>query len=195
MIENFVDPDDDPRVHAVIDATPVIDGPSTDPRMSAAMLHVFVNDLAQGIKTHKEIATRYGFQDLQHLFVYLQRHPEVRRRIKEHKAIWESDDAVELRIKKLAAISLLDALPQTTNIMNDELHPPAIRLDALKAHARIAGVDTTGAPKERGGELGGGAVGGRFSINIVFPNAGKTETFTTVRTDPPPAVIEAEPAE
>ena len=108
---------------------------------------------------------------------FLQGHPPVVKRIKELRAVWESDESVELRLRKLAGHSLLEAIPDTASIMFDKQVTPGVRLEALRAHARIAGVDSPPA-QPHGGAAGGGAAGGRFSVQIVFNNAGKVETIT-----------------
>lgn len=182
---------DSAELEALIDGQAVMLTPSTDPRMNTVTLHTFMNDLAQGIRTHEEIAVRYGFETVGNLLEYLQSKPEIVRRIKERRAIWQSDDATEIRIKKLSAHAVLDALHETGQIMMDTAHPPGTRIDALKAHARLAGVDAQPNPGKFSGPASDGS--GRFSINIVFPNAGKTETFTTVvKTEPEPKTIEGE---
>jgi hypothetical protein len=74
---------------------------------------------------------------------------------------------------------VLDALRETSQIMMDPIHSDSTRLDALKQHARMAGADGPGRDGREAGAVGALAQG-RFSINIVFPNAGKVESFTTV---------------
>ena len=171
---------DSPALTSLIDASPVVAAPSVDPKMTTVTLHTFMTDLAQNIHSHHaEVATRYGFSDVRAMLDYLKSHPEVVRKIKERKAIWESDDAAELRIRKLSGHAVLDALRETSQIMMDPGHSASTRLDALKQHARMAGADGPGREGREAGVVGTlGA--GRFSINIVFPNAGKTESFTTV---------------
>ena len=75
---------------------------------------------------------------------------------------------------------MLDALRETSQIMMDPIHSASTRLDALKQHARMAGADGPGRDGREAGAVGAHWLQGRFSINIVFPNAGKVESFTTV---------------
>jgi hypothetical protein len=102
----------------------------------------------------------------------------VKRIITELRAIWESGGNLESRIRALAAHALLQASPDNARIMLDTSLHPTIRIDAMKAHAKIAGVDYTPAAARGGG--GSLAEGAQFAVNIVFANAGKVESITTV---------------
>jgi hypothetical protein len=164
-------------VNAVVDATPVVATPAAideQPAMSPQVLWGFCNDCAQNIMPFREIATRYGFVDVPQLKEFILSQNAVRRRVKELRAIWSSDDNVEIRIRQLAQHAVLAALPGTAQIMLNPRNPDATRLDALMNHAKIAGVGHAPVARDSGAGVG------RFSVNIVFPNAGRTETFTTI---------------
>lgn len=161
-------------INAVVDATPVLD---EQPAMSPQVLWAFCTDVAQNVMSYREIATRYGFVDVPQLREFLVAQHAVRRKVKEIRAIYESDENVETRIRHLAGHAVLAALPGTAQIMLNPRNPDSTRLEALQKHARIAGVDRIGAGNENNAGM---PVGGRFSVNIVFPNAGKVESFTTI---------------
>lgn len=166
---------DEEIIDELVDGVPVIGG---DPEMDKSTLYAFCVDMAQKVHPYETIARRYGFAGEQALVEFLQATPPVVKRVKELRAVWESDESVEMRLRKLAGHSLLEALPDTASIMFDKQVTPGVRLEALRAHARIAGVDSPPhAPA--GGAAGGASAGaGRFSVQIVFNNSGKVETIT-----------------
>lgn len=165
-------------IDAVVDATPVVSVPVDEqPSMSPQVLWSFCTDIAQQIMPYREVATRYGFVDGEQLKQFLTVQHMIRKRIKELRAVWHSDDNAETRIRTLAQHAVLAALPGTAQIMLNPRNPDATRMDALMNHAKIAGVGH--APNTiRDGLPGANA--GRFSVNIHFMNAGKTETFATI---------------
>lgn len=167
---------DEEIIDELVDGITVIGG---DPElaMDKSTLYAFCVDMAQKVHPYETIARRYGFAGEQALVEFLQNTPPVVKRVKELRAVWESDESVELRLRKLAGHSLLEALPDTASIMFDKQVTPGVRLEALRAHARIAGVDSP--PHVPSGASGAaGQVGGRFSVQIVFNNSGKVETIT-----------------
>ncbi len=168
--------EEETSVNQIVDSTPVVDD---QPTMSPQVLWSFCNDVAQNIMPYREVATRYGFTDVAQLKEFLIAQEGIRKRVKEIRAVWASDDNVEVRIKHLTQHALLHAVPGTAQIMLNPRNPDATRLDALLAHAKIAGM---GHAPVAG--AGGGPAGGRFSVNIMFPNAGKIETFTTIDATP-----------
>jgi hypothetical protein len=165
-------------INAVVDATSVLPAASEEPAMSPQVLWAFCTDVAQNIHTYTQIALRYGFVDTDDLKRFLVKQVAVRKRIKELRAVWESDDNVENRIRTLAGHSVLTALPETARIMFNPRNPDNTKLDALKHHATIAGVFAP--PRTSHNDGVGGPAAGRFSVNIVFSNAGRTETITTI---------------
>ena len=166
---------DEEIIDELVDGITVIGG---DPEMDKSTLYAFCVDMAQRVHGYDTIARRYGFADENTLAEFLRATPPVVKRVKELRAVWESDESVELRLRKLAGHSLLEALPDTASIMFDKQVTPGVRLEALRAHARIAGVDSP--PHIPAGGAGGvgGAGAGRFSVQIVFNNSGKVETIT-----------------
>lgn len=168
---------DEVEVNAVIDATPVLDD---QPTMSPVVLWAFCVDCAQNIMPYREIATRYGFVDVAQLKLFLLSQHAIRKKVKEIRAVYESDDNVEAKVKKLAGTAVLHALPEIAKIMINPRNPDPIRLDATTKIAKLAGMGH--APQQGNGGSDGP---GRFSVNIMFAN-GKTETITTIERQPEP---------
>jgi hypothetical protein len=56
--------------------------------------------------------------------------------------------------------------------------PDNTRLEAMRDHAKIAGLTSNSWGAGKAGP--GGPEGAKFSVNIMFSNAGVTETITTV---------------
>ncbi len=158
--------------------------PETSPQALAA----FCNDMAQKIHPGETLASRYGFADRAHLKAWLMSHPVVWRKIEELKAVWESDDNVEARARKLAGLALIEAIPSHAQIMLNPDISPGVRIDAFKETARVAGV--AGAPQVGRDGVPGGDAANRFSVQIVFASSGQVESFTTRR--PTQATIDAE---
>lgn len=174
----------DLAIDAAVDATPIL----TDvPEMSTMAFFAFCVDTAQGIHTYAEIAKRYGFESREAMHEFLVNRPVILRKIKELRAVWQSDDNLETRLRKLAGHSVMEAMPDTAAIMFDKAVTPGVRLDALKAHSRIAGVDGLPAMGKDGAARQEG--GGKFSVQIVFSGAGKVETLSLRE---PPPMIEGE---
>jgi hypothetical protein len=178
------EPDDEERadqevINGVVDATAVLD---QVPSFTPQVLYAFCTDVAQNVDTYATIAIRYGFTDVAQMADFLRDQHVIRRRIKEYRAIWESDENVQERIKKLSGHAVLAALPTTARIMLDPNQPAQTRLDAVKQHSIMAGSQATGNGAAAQGS--GGPQATKFSIQIMFANAGKTETFTTIKAEP-----------
>lgn len=175
------DPHDSPgevAINATVDATPVLLDTVT---MAPAVLWAFCVDVAQNIVDYDVLALRYGFDSWQSMQAWIIANAAVRKKIKELRIIWQSDDNVAVRARTLAGHAVLEAIPYTARPLFDEKTTNADRLDTLKMHARIAGID--GNPhtgRENAGGTGGNPGIGRFSVNIVFPNAGRMESITTI---------------
>jgi len=175
------EPDEEERadqevINGVVDATPVL---AEVPAFTPQVLYAFCTDVAQNVHTYAQIALRYGFTDVAQMADFLRDQHVIRRRIKEYKAVWESDDNVQERIRKLSGHAVLAALPSTAQIMMDMKQPAATRIDATKQHAIMAGAQSTG--NAAAGMAGSGPQASKFSIQIMFASSGKTETFTTIQ--------------
>lgn len=141
------------------------------------LLHRFIEDVAQDIVPPGELAQRYSLT--QSDMVDLIRVPEVLRRIKTRRAIWQSDDSIEARIRKYAGTVLLESMPGTGAKLTDPAVPNSIALDYLKAYSRMAGVDGMPAAAKDGG----GAGGNQFTVNFHF-SGDRVERITTVVDQP-----------
>jgi hypothetical protein len=177
--------DDEDEQDDVID--PLVDSMlvlSEDPEMTSATLFAFCNDIAQKVHTYETIARRYGFADPDHMGEYLASHLSITAKIKELRSVYFSDVSTELRLRKLAGHAVLSALPSTADMMFNTKAPESVRIDALKAHARIAGVD--GIPAgARDAAAASAAQASRFSIEILFASNGRMETITTLQPNNP----------
>ena len=170
-------------VNEVVDATPVVIAPVEDqPTMSPQVLWAFCVDCAQNIMPYREIALRYGFTDVPQLRDFLVGQEQIRKRIKELRAVWNSDENLETRVKTLAGHAVLAALPGTAQIMLNPRVPDNTRLEAMRDHAKIAGLTSNSWGAGKAGP--GGPEGAKFSVNIMFSNAGVTERITTVSHEP-----------
>jgi hypothetical protein len=167
-------------INGVVDATSVL---AEVPAFTPQVLYAFCTDVAQNVHTYAQIALRYGFVDVAQMAEFLRDQHVIRRRIKEYKAVWESDTNVRERIRELSGHAVLAALPTTAQIMLDAKQPANTRIDAVKQHAIMAGAQASGIGAAAAG-AGGGPSAAKFSIQIMFANSGKTETFTTIQAEP-----------
>lgn len=180
-------------VNEVVDATPVVIAPVEEqPTMSPQVLWAFCVDSAQNIMPYREIALRYGFLDVPQLRDFLVGQEQIRKRIKELRAVWNSDENLETRVKTLAGHAVLAALPGTAQIMLNPRVPDNTRLEAMRDHAKIAGLTNNSWGAGKAGP--GGPEGAKFSVNIMFQNAGRVETITTVAHEPDVITEEGEAA-
>jgi hypothetical protein len=143
------------------------------------LMQAWCTDIARAVHEPRTIAARYGFEDVAAMQHYVATHPAIERRIKELTAAWESDSNVETRVRCLAGHAVLEALPTTGRLMLDPLIAANTKVDALKAHARIAGVDIPPAVA-RDAQAGASPGQGKFSVQIIFASTGKVENITTV---------------
>lgn len=162
------------------------------PDMNSLTLQAFCNDVARQIHTPGELARRYGFASPRAARDWIDKRPPVHQMIKTIRAIWESEDNVENRIRAYAHHALLEAAPSNAQIMLDPSIHPTVRIDAMKETAKIAGL--TGAPglvRNKDGTISAPGAA-PFAVNIIFQNAGHTESFTAARQDKEPVEIEGE---
>lgn len=161
--DNLLDP--------LIDATPVV--------MSHQQRAAFITDVARKIDEYPTIAMRYGFVDEADMAGYIKSNQELRRAIKEERAVWFSNESAETRARELARRGTAELIPEATNIGLSEITTPSVRLDAIRTLARIAGLDGAGRAQETYPGVEGAA---RFSVVI---NLGPDKTVTVA---PQPAI-------
>jgi hypothetical protein len=176
-----------------IDAgTPVLLDP---PEMSSLALQSFCNDVARQIHTPEEIAERYGFSSARAALQWVSDRPAVRRAIKELRAIWESEDNLQMRIQAYYGHALLEAAPDNAKIMLDPTIHPSVRIDAMKEAAKLAGVvGGPSAARNKDGSVISDGVIKPFAVNIIFNNAGLRENIETIVEPKPSVTIEGEPS-
>lgn len=136
------------------------------------LLNGFIEDVAQGIHPPSDLAVRYSL-DPRDMVALIRDNPEVRRRIQTRRAVWESGENIEGRIRKYAGVTVLEALPASSSVLFDKTAPAGTRLDTLKAFSRMAGVD--GLPG--GNKPDGNRAGTSFIVNFRF-SGGRIETVS-----------------
>ena len=164
-------------------------------RMTPALLLSWIYEVARAILPPATIARKYGFADQDVMYRIIAENEPLRRRIKLERAVWNSDENLQARIRLQYQLLVTESAHETGKVLLDPATSPAARNDLLKTCATIAGVHSTQAP--RVGE--GGEPGQRFSITMVFPNAGRVEEIKLASAPPPapgpePLVIEGEMA-
>lgn len=173
----------DDLIDPLIDATAVF--PADEPVLNTARRQSFVTDLARKIDPYPLIATRYGFTDEADVADYLRVRPELRRAIKEERAIWFSSENNEVRARHLAQRATVEMIPAAAQIGFNEMLNPSVRLEALQRIARIGGLDGPGSSQPFNNA---GDAGGRFSVSIVFSQ--NPERNATITATPEPPAIE-----
>lgn len=122
-------------------------------------------DLAGGIYPGEEIAARYKFADKAELKLWIAAHPEFLAYVMRLKALNDSDDNVNERIKQKAAHATENSLHVVHGIVQDPSVPAAVRLDAFKVQSKLGGAEAyVQAPKE--GPGGGAGQVLNFAINF-----------------------------
>lgn len=163
-------------------------------RMTPALLHSFIHDMARGYLEIEDIAGRYGFADAQAIYDTLVAYPALLAAIKAEKAIWASDDNLERRIRVQHQLILHEAAHENARPLFDPSITVGQRVELMKAIAVVGGVH--GMPGGGGRGMDGAEQGPRWTIQMVFPNAGKVEEINIKPTPAPtpvPPTIEGEP--
>lgn len=144
--------------------------------MTPALLQSWCTEVARGIQDIGQIATRYGFADARTMVNFIAANEAIRKRIKAERTAWHSEENLQIRLRTLHGLALAEAVPENARPMFDPSTTVAQRVDLLKAFAAVAGVN--GMPyATRGGEGGSGEDGPKWSIQINFQGAGKTESI------------------
>jgi len=170
------------HVYSLVDATPVATLREFDP--DDLTTQNLINDLGINMVRPHVIAARYGLSAAQ-LLEFL-KIPEVRRRIKVRKAIWESDDNQPERIRRMYGQLTLESAGVAHKMIADPLTPAALRVKMLEVSGRFGGADN-----RTGGANNADAVTGpMFSVQFVFSGTGKTESINVIQQTP---TIDGEP--
>ena len=164
-----------------------------NPQLDDALILRLQYDLALGIHLPDAIAQRYGLPDKKSLWEYLRRHPRIVEGARKMKALAESDQGVEERLRLKAMHATEDLIHTTHELAQDIRTPMQQRLDAFKQLSRVAGVDGL---REKSATTGSG--GHNFVFTILF-GGGETKNITGTVLDnnqiPAPGVVEEEEVE
>jgi hypothetical protein len=134
-----------------------------NPALDDALILRLQYDLAAKIHPRATIAQRYGFNGIGGLLNYLSSHPQIVENVKKTRAIIESDEGSEGRVR-LKALHATEALiPAAAGIAMDPRIAPQQRIDAFKQLSRVAAVDGSAAAAMA--KAGSGAA---FTLNILF---------------------------
>jgi hypothetical protein len=145
----------------------------------------FALDMAQGIFGLGVLAVRYGFVNRVVMLRFIQDNPYVQRLIQQYKAAYESDDAVERRVRLKAGLSVEALIPHIANLAGMKETPIGQRIECFHKLMRAAGTD--GAPAQPSRFSGDGGSGGTtFTLNFIWSD-GRKETVLT-GTQPPPVI-------
>jgi len=153
--------------------------------MTPMLMQSWCTEVARGIQNVDVIATRYGFPTTQAMLDTIAGNEPLRKRIKAERAAWNSDDNLATRLRTQYGLILQESAPENARPLFDPSTSPAQRTDLLRTIANVAGVygaERLGTPGFTGGEAGP-----RWSIQMVFQNAGKVEEIT-LKPNPPPEI-------
>jgi len=172
------DPDaTDPGAIAVdrlVDHVLVLDN---NPQLDDALILRLQYDLATKTHTYDDIARRYGLTNVAELADYLKTHPNIVTEAKKLRALFNSDRAVEERVRLRFLYATESLIAPMQHIAGDIRTPIGARIDAFKQIQRGAGVD--GLPAQQRGAAGGNTGGQPFHLNIIFSNGQRTQISGT----------------
>lgn len=142
------------------------------------------NEFARRIYKAGTIATRHGMTPEQ--AVMLCGHEPFRKMVRTARALWEGSDNAGERAKQYHREGQALVAAEIISMISDVALPAALRLDAAKFSAKVAGIDVP--PKENNPLAAAG--GTSFAVNIHL-GSGRVETITTSM--PPAATIDHAP--
>lgn len=134
-----------------------------NPLLDDALVTRLTYDMAAGIHDGDTLAVRYGFPDKAGLRRYLAKHPQIVANAEKGRALMESDENTESRVRLRAMQATEDLIPATHSIAKDPRIAPQQRIDAFKQLSRVSGLDATAAKNA-------GEGGPAFTLNILFRN-------------------------
>jgi hypothetical protein len=171
----------DAQIDAALDRTVL--------KMTPALLQSLIHELGRGLHPYAEIAVRYGFSGVDALYQTLTANEAFRMAVKAEHAVWHSEDNLERRLRVQHQLILHEAAHENAKPLFDPSTTVNQRVDLIKAIATVGGVH--GMPGQGGSRVDGGPDGPRWTIQMVFPNAGKVEEIT-LRAAPTAQTIEGE---
>jgi len=159
------------NIDALIDEVIVLDD---NPAVDDAMILKLQYDLALQLHPFEEIAIRYGLGTSERLYKYLRGHPNVVANVKKLRAMLESEEGVESRVRIKALAATENLILATASIAADPRIPAQQRIDAFKQLNRVGGVDGSNAANSKHA-----AIGANFVLNIHF-RSGEEKIVATV---------------
>jgi hypothetical protein len=166
--------DQEAELDDIIDRVLVL---SDNPDVEDALILRLQYDIAAKIHLPEEIVRRYGLPDLDALKEYLVQHPQVVFGAKKLRALFESGEGVEARMRAKFQFATEDCIPVISQLVNNPSVPFAARIDGFKQLQRGAGADGAGRAEGRGPLSSGQS----FVLNIFLdPKHRTTISGTTV---------------
>lgn len=148
-----------------------------NPLLDDALIMRLTFDLAAAIHPPEVIAARYGFGGIGDMREYLKRYPQIILNAQKAKAVMESDEGSEARIRLRAMQATEDLIPATASIAADPRIAPQQRIDAFKQLSRVSGLDASAAARAANPQ------GPAFTLNILFRN-NPAENLTVIPEKP-----------
>lgn len=142
------------------------------------LLEKFITDVAQGIYDYDTIGERYGLGDAAGVFWVLQNNPYIRRLAKRAKAAFDSDEAVDKRVRLKAGLAVERLIPQIADLVDKADTPTGQKIDGFHKLMRAAGTDGAVPAPTKWGEAG--AAGPTFTLNFIWSDGRKEAVLTTV---------------
>lgn len=172
------------QIDSIVDHVLVLDN---NPQLDDALIQRLQYDLATKTHTYETIARRYGLTSVLELYQYLKDHPNILAEAKKLRALFDSDEGIEARVRTRFLHATESLIAPLHNLVADIRTPISARIDGFKQIQRGAGVD--GAPP-RDARGGTGNAGVPFQLNILFTNGQNTTISGTTVLDadeiPPP---------
>lgn len=174
-----VNPENQPAIldDDVIEHVLVLDN---NPQLDDALIGRLQYDLATRIHPYEAIARRYGLASVAGLYAYLRAHPLILVEAKKIRALFESGENTEERVRKLFLHATESLIPDMHNLARDTRTPISARVDAFKQIQRGAAMD---GPARDAGLKGNGPAGTAFVLNINYRNGQSTRIAGTTVLD------------
>ena len=142
-----------------------------NPQLDDALILRMAYDLALGMHNPGVIARRYGLADEIELRGYLREHPQLVFEARRLRAMFNSDEATEQRIRTKFLRATEQLIIPMTALVADPRTPIAQRIDGFKQIQRGAGVD--GAPAAAAKDQKN--QGAPFNLTINFAAGGRQQ--------------------